>query len=257
MKGKIITIVLFLCAIVAGFLSVYFGSKYINDNISAHKEEIDKKYKPVQIVVASKDLKRGDILGQNTVALREVPSGFVNSDAIYEKDFEMVSGHSISFPVKAGDAILLSTVAQAKGGRFAGIVKNGMRALTIAVDNLSSGAGMISPGDSVDLILNTQNKDKQVTLPVLSNVNVLATGNNFDETYTDNNQNYDSITLEVNPQQAALLIHARKMGDISVILRRSDDIGHAYDRAISDDSLFGNSMNKNKNKNIQIIIGGQ
>lgn len=103
-------------------------------------------------------------------------------------------------------------------------------------------------GDIQDLVSNAL--PKEVILPVLQNVRVLATGREpYREQLDELNypqpraeRNFSSMTLDVSPREAALITAAIDKGDLLFILRNRDDEGAADFSTVSAKDLFTNAF---------------
>ena len=104
-----------------------------------------------------------------------------------------------------------------------------MRAVSVAIDDVSGNAGLIQPGDYVDLILTQDlaNKTDSARLSVASetvvdHVRVLAVGSEFtrpkDDTTSDK-AHARTVTLEVNPRMAEVVAISARLGTLSLALR--------------------------------------
>lgn len=258
MKGRFLAVVFIVLALLSGFVAVYFSNQYIENQVNAKKRALDKEYAPVEVVVANFDLNPGDVISPDTVSLREVPSGFVHSDAISKDDFAAVNGFAISYSLGAGEVLLRSHLSQRKGGKFAALIDAGRRAVTVSIDSLSSAAGMLSPTDKVDILLTTQKNDKLVTLPLLGDIRIIATGIETSENPSGEVIQYNTVTLDLSPEEAARVTHARKVGEISFVLRGSEETGQPYDKSISKTSFFNDAKPEvTYIKPVEMIIGGR
>lgn len=114
-------------------------------------------------------------------------------------------------------------------GFLSAVLLPGMRAVTIPIDNISSHAGLMLPGDRLDVIL-TQNiggtatgGQAHVGETIVRAVRVLAMGSNFSPPTGDKAGSADdharSATLEVTPKQAEMLSVAAQLGTLSLALR--------------------------------------
>jgi pilus assembly protein CpaB len=130
----------------------------------------------------------------------------------------MVKGEPIFHEklVKPGDRGFLSAV-----------LFPGMRAVTIALDNITGHSGLMLPGDRVDIIL-TQSVggaasagEAHVGETIVRAARVLAIGKALKA--PDNPENVDehpdAVTLEVTPKQAEAVSVAKQLGNLSLALR--------------------------------------
>lgn len=121
-------------------------------------------------------------------------------------------------------------------GFLAAVLQPGMRAMTIAVDNTSGSAGLIWPGDHVDLIL-TQALNAP-TLPmgrrvvaetVQTDIRVLAIDQQMVQGAAPTNPDEKSrtMTLEVTQDQAERISVAAHLGRLSLSVRSADGVQQA------------------------------
>ncbi|MDR1046026.1 MAG: Flp pilus assembly protein CpaB [Candidatus Adiutrix sp.] len=126
--------------------------------------------------------------------------------------------------IKPGEAAFLSAV-----------LKPSMRAVALRVNDVTGGAGLIRPGNQVDVILSGRLEHDDSGLPsaqtLLQNVRVIAvnrdTAGKSPETRETGDRNAPrpdlskkgTVTLEVNPKEAELLTVAESLGVLSLSLR--------------------------------------
>lgn len=257
------TAVLLIGALGCGGAAAYLTKNYINEQVTHRKVSLDKQYEQVEVVVAKRTLTAGIVLRPSDLALRKVPKDFVHAEAIRESQAGGVIGHPMLNTLNPGEPLLRSHVAQSAGAGFSNLVKDGRRALTFPVDNISSVNGLLRPGDKIDLLATLRDKGEAVTLPLLKNVEILATGVNVNENVDIQERGYQTITLMVTPKEAASIVHAREVGSLTVTLRTQTDNDIAYNDKITMDQLLGKDKIKPKKKlkkkpknKIEIILGG-
>jgi pilus assembly protein CpaB len=122
-----------------------------------------------------------------------------------------------------------------------------MRAVAVSIDTrgANSAGGFILPNDRVDVIKTSRDDegskssggDIQTAETVLSNVRVLAVGQNVQERGADRVATGETATLEVSASQAELLALAQKVGQLSLALRSLSDAGQT--ERVQDDSNGG------------------
>jgi pilus assembly protein CpaB len=264
MKGSVVTALMVSGALAAGGAAAYFANGYIDKTLSARRAQIDAQYAPVSVVVASKNMGAGSFLSAETVSLRDVPRAFLHSDAILADSWNDAAGRVLAQPLKSGEPVLRSHLAQDAGAGFSSQLAEGMRALTFPVDEEASIAGMLSPGDRIDIFFTTSTNNDSVTLPMLVNVPVIATG-----VRTATNAGYladargsgqfNTITVSVSPEDAAKITLAQDAGKITVALRQSGDEATIQLARITKQSLLnGNQVAKASasRPRIEIILGG-
>jgi pilus assembly protein CpaB len=143
--------------------------------------EANRGLEMVEVVVANRDLEKGDVLVADTVASRQVPKQYVHASAVVPASFSQIEDARLQVPLKRGEVVLPAHIDGLGQRVFSTILKKGMRALTFEVDEISSTAGMLRPGDRVDLIYSVMPSysgasSERVLFPLLSNVSILATG---------------------------------------------------------------------------------
>src|SRR5262249_18409869 len=110
---------------------------------------------------------------------------------------------------------------------FSATLQNGNRALTTEVDEVNSISGLLRPGDHIDLLVTakgTRPSAREVTFPLLSNVEVLATGQTTRKAQGSKpSRTYTTITMSVDPEAAQRIIVAKNSGRLTAVLRNPDD----------------------------------
>lgn len=107
-----------------------------------------------------------------------------------------------------------------------------MRAVSINVSGAASVSGMVKPNDHIDVLgtftfPNAKNGELElVTLTILQNVTVLATGKDRTKSGQANpNASYNTVTLEVTPREAEMLAFAEQIkGRLTLALRNPSDL---------------------------------
>jgi pilus assembly protein CpaB len=96
--------------------------------------------------------------------------------------------------------------------------------MTLQVDEINSISGMLDPGDVIDLIVSVDRKGRKRTLPLLQGVKVMATGQRLaEDPASGERRQFSTVTIDIAPQQAAVLILARETGRITALLRNPGD----------------------------------
>jgi pilus assembly protein CpaB len=110
-----------------------------------------------------------------------------------------------------------------------------MRATTVGVDAISGAAGLIWPGDHVDVLLTQTLDDPTVPIGqriaaelVLTDVRVIATGQQLVQGAVNNGGNAapppsaTTVTLEVTPEEAERCAVAARLGSLSLVVHSSE-----------------------------------
>jgi pilus assembly protein CpaB len=188
-----------------------------------------------QILAAAHPLRAGGLLKYDDIQPREMPASEAPANA--RTDTPQARADLVGSMIRRSllpQEILLPADLLRPGdhGFLAAVLRPGMRATTIGVDAVSGTAGLIWPGDHVDVIL-TQVTDDQ-TLPVsrrasaesvLGDVRVIAIDQQMMQgatgTSTDQGTTH-TVTLEVTEAQAERAALAARLGHLSLIVRAAD-----------------------------------
>jgi pilus assembly protein CpaB len=107
------------------------------------------------------------------------------------------------------------------------LVKPGMKAVTIRVNDVEGVGGFVLHGDRVDVVLTRQiEKGSAATEVVLQNTRVLAVDQSADERAAKAAV-AKSVTLEVSTLEAQKVWLASSVGNLSLLLRQAGDVSHS------------------------------
>lgn len=181
------------------------------------------------ILVARDTIARGQILKPNDLAWRPWPVAaiageFVVSGGQPEKSFV---GWVAREPFVAGEPILKAKIlAPGDRGFLAVVLKPGMRAVSVAVDQIADVSGFVFPGDRVDLLVslslpveaNGGGYQHKAAVTVVRDVRVLAIDQRLD---SKDGQAVvaRTVTLEVTPKQSEIVTLAAELGKLALSLR--------------------------------------
>ena len=238
---SILVISLFLGLIAAG-LSVL----YLKNREAALELKYRKKPEPMTtVVVPRRNLFPGEAISARTVATLSIPSKYVDNNVVNASNYPKIKGRRLQYQLSKGKPIPLSSLMGVNTKDFSDNIAIGKRGVTIKVDTINSFDGMLRPGNFIDLIIglpadqagapiapNLENaEEEEVMLPLLDNIKVLATGNDtigqakkiFGSNITDSD--FTTITINLYPEQAAMLKSAEEVGRIVATLRNRKDKG--------------------------------
>lgn len=235
-----------------GLIAALAARSYLANQMEAI--EARAKGSKINVIVAKQDLKKGEKLSTENVAVRPIPADYVHSNAVGPGDFERVDGQALAYPVKAGEMVLWSLMEGRKAPTFSSRVEAGRRAITVPVDEINSISGMLEPGDIVDLMLSVEQDQKKVTLPLVQSLLVLATGQRaVDDPISGERRQYSTVTLDTTPEQAQGIIVAREAGKLTALLRNPQDKQAFTDRKLDMSALLGSQAEKS----IPVLYGGR
>lgn len=189
---------------------------------------------PGHILAAGREMRAGalllidDLEPQDVVAGQEPNGSF--TDTVGNRD--RLRGAMVRRSLKQHDMILDADVLRpGDRGFLAAVLGAGSRAVTVGVDPVSGTAGLIWPGDRVDLVLTQALDDKEQPIErrvfsetVLADVRVIAVDQqlvqggqgNTTSTTTEANR---TVTLEATPFDAERVITATRLGKLSLVVR--------------------------------------
>nr|WP_245516846.1 MULTISPECIES: Flp pilus assembly protein CpaB [unclassified Mesorhizobium] len=180
------------------------------------------------IVVAAVPLKFGDTLSEDK--LREIawPAGAVPAGA-FKTTKEALAGNGTRQALQAigANEPVLTTKITGPGQRatLSAVLGEGMKAVSIRVNDVLGVAGFVFPGDRVDILLTRAvhgdgGSDRSYVDVLLQSVKVLAIDQVADES-KDNPQVVKAVTVEVGTKDAQKLTLAAGAGQLSLALRQA------------------------------------
>lgn len=211
-----------IVAVVIGAIAAFSASSFLSGRLA--DIEARSQGKTVNIVVAKRDLPRGERMSSENVAVRAIPADFAHSGAVVPEQFGSIEGEAIAFDLKAGEMLMWSQMEGKKVPTFSARIESGRRAITVAVDEINSISGLLEPGDLIDLLVTVDQQGKKVTAPLLQGVRVMATGQrSVDDPKSGERRMYSTVTLNTDPQQAQTVVFAREAGRLTALLRNPQD----------------------------------
>jgi pilus assembly protein CpaB len=178
----------------------------------------------VDVVVPTRDLKAGITADSTNMAERSIPEDLVYPDTITADDWSDYQGRVLTRPVYRGKPMQSDDFAPAQAASFAANLNPGERAMTVDVSGANSLAGLLQPGNRIDLMLLTKGIGGSQEIPLLRHIRILATGRTTQALAQNPAQpdeggsTYGSITIAVTPPQAARLALAEQVGTFRVAL---------------------------------------
>ncbi len=187
------------------------------------------------VLAAARDLPLGTLLREEDLAEIEVVADAVRRGYVVVEDptaAYAVRGHAVREAIGAGAPLSWSAVVgPGQRGFLAAVLRPGTRAVTISLGPAASHAGLIDPGDRVDVILTAalrlENDTQGVfTRTILEGVRVVAI-DRFVERSAESLERGGAVerteivtaTLEVSPAQASRLAHGQQEGRLSLAVR--------------------------------------
>ena len=236
-----------LGAVGFGALAVLGARNYIGERLAIEKARLAPRPDMVEVVVARQELKRGEVASPQTMAVRSIPREYAPGGAVTPARFDEVAGARLQVPMKPGEPLLQSALVAAESGAISTRLQPGVRAMTIAVDEVNSLSGMLQPGDRIDLLLTVRplpvqgQLQPEFTRTVIQDVPVLATGRQRAPQAEDTptSRSYTAITVEVDPERAQKLVVAQRSGKLTAVLRHPNDREAVVDKRLDVNTLLG------------------
>jgi len=254
------TIVMIAFAVVFGLLAVFIAQVWLNNqaNMQAQNFEANKKQVAMQtVVVAKQPLRFGTEL--NEAALEEVPWPVASMPAgAFTKISDIMRGgrRVVLTAIEPNEPVLsLKITGPGQRATLSALVKPGMKAVTIRVNDVEGVGGFVLPGDRVDVVLTRQiDKGSATTEVVLQNTKVLAVDQIADERAAKAAV-AKSITLEVSTIEAQKIWLASSVGNLSLLLRQAGDSAENKTRKITLNDLGGiEPINSDKVATATVVV---
>ena len=209
--------------------------------IKAYLLDEQKKYagstQEVTVLVATRDVTRGEVLKPGMVDTKKVPEQVVQDRrAVFDWNLNSVVGRPLQMGVKEDDILYWSYFkVEDKGEDPAAGLDQGYRAITIPVDKVTGCAGRLLPRSTVDVLVTLRLRSspnapiEPVTQTVLTGVMVLATDLYAVRPYQLSGRQrrefaaYSTVTLRATPLQANVLAFLAEQGKMHLVIRASDD----------------------------------
>jgi pilus assembly protein CpaB len=235
------TIIMVGIAVVFGLLAVFVAQGWLNYQAELSRKTVAPKPQAVAtrtIVVAAGPLRFGTHVTPEQ--LREVawpdeaiPAGTFATVA------ELTQGKRIVLASIERNEPILRTKITGPGQKatLSAVIQDGMRAVTVRVNDVEGVAGFVLPGDHVDVLLTRQAERTTGTNDVvIQNTRVLAVDQLADDA-ADRPTVVRAVTLEVDTIGAQKIALAASLGNLSLMLRRAGEQHQDVTRRITTSDL--------------------
>lgn len=188
---------------------------------------------PVAVLMAGEDIPEGSLIDGSLLKPAQVPRQFLQPGSLSLP--EEAQGQVTLAPILKGEQITATKLsALGDGANLAVRIPQGLRALSLVVDEASGVSGLLRPNDFVDLIaaLEMENDGGEAGLSAYTlaqRVLVLAVGPNREEgkkgilsggAFAESlGAQKKTVTLAVTPKLSQEIEFTRGMGKISLVLR--------------------------------------
>jgi pilus assembly protein CpaB len=190
----------------------------------------------VEVLVAAVDLPVGNTVTTNDVRWISWPQDGVGQGMIRKEEADVLNKEIVGALVRSGfvmnEPMRREKLIRPDGSGFlAAMLPSGRRAIAIGIDRAgnSTAGGFVLPNDRVDVIKtgrqegNTAPGDNLASETILTNIRVLAIGQNIQERNGEKVIVGETATLELDPRQVETVTLAQKTGTLSLALRSLAD----------------------------------
>ncbi len=234
---RVSTLVMIGFAVLFGLLAVFVAQSWLNSQAEQRMKSLEAQQKPTAtatIVVAGKPLRYGNEL--SSMSLKEMPwPNEALPAGAFNKISELTATRRVVLTAIETNEPVLSWKITGPGQRatLSATLQNGMKAVTVRVNDVDGVGGFVLPGDHVDVALTRQmEKGVGTTDVVLQNVRVLAIDQSADDR-TDKPLIAKSVTLEVDSIAAQKLALAGTVGTLSLMLRKAGEAAADTSRRVT------------------------
>lgn len=226
MKPRLI--IFAVLALLVAFGTAHMARSWLAGQRAALEAQSKAKKTGTYILVAARDLATGSFVRVEDLRWQSWPDNDVHDTYLHQdKDkLESLAGAVVRQHIAAGTPVTLGQVIKpGDRGFLAAVLNPGMRAVSVPVTATSGIAGLVFPGDRVDLVLTHAIRDARGSAPprnasetVLTDLRVLA----VDQTTDDKDGKpvlARTVTFEVTPHQAEMIEVASELGKLALSLR--------------------------------------
>jgi len=208
-----VAILMGLLAALAGYAGLRAVARQVVTNTS-------KQFVPV--VVSATDVTFGTKLDKAQLRVARYPKESVPAGAF--SDIDSVAGQTTKIFLSAKEPVT-ATKLSSRGGGLSMLVRSGLRATSLEVNQVSGVSGFVLPGDRVDVLCTVDGRGADtdaVTRTILQNAEVLASGQ---KTAQQDNKpiTVQAVTILVDPVGAEKLALGLHEGKLHLVLRNPED----------------------------------
>ncbi len=225
-------------AVLFGLLAVFLAQVWLNNQADERMKSLEAQRKAAPpartIVVAAKSLRFGDELAASSVREVAWPEAALPAGS-FSKIADLTKGKRIVLAAIEPNEPVLAAKVTGPGQRatLSAMLGEGMKAVTVRVNDVQGVAGFVLPGDHVDVLLTrTGEKNTAVTDVILQDARVLAIDQLADER-TDKPSVAKAVTLEVSVTDGEKVSLATTVGTLSLLLRKAGEVVDSEARRVT------------------------
>ncbi|RDV03906.1 Flp pilus assembly protein CpaB [Undibacter mobilis] len=222
-------------ALVFGVIAVFIAQVWLANQANRQVEAVAPQAPARTVVVAKQPLRYGAELTAAMLEELPWPSEAAPVGAFAKIGDVLKGGRRIVLSAIEAHEPVLGVKITGPGERatLSALVKPGMKAVTIRVNDVEGVGGFVLPGEYVDIVLTRSiDKGQATTEIVLQNRRVLAVDQSADERATKAAV-AKSVTLEVDTVEAQKVWLASTVGNLSLLLRKAGETAQVRTRKIT------------------------
>jgi pilus assembly protein CpaB len=223
MKRRRVLFVLVL-AVASGILAGYSVISYLQARPTA-LVSAEPRNNTQPVVIAAREVPLGHVLTEEDLQVIQWPAGTVPQG--FATSVEEVVGRGALDQISTNEPVLAAKLADSGlGGGLPVLIPQGMRALSVRVNDIIGVAGFVIPGTRVDVILTMvpTGQREQMSKVIMQNIQAVASGQEIRANEEGEPMLVNVVTVLVTLEQAEKLILADAEGSIQMALRNKLDL---------------------------------
>ncbi|WP_313669784.1 Flp pilus assembly protein CpaB [Sandarakinorhabdus sp.] len=219
------SIIMLIAAVALGLIAVLFARTFLGGNGDAGAGGSAAAVRTVPTVVAAADINFGEKITPEKVKVVDWPANTLPQGSFQRlEELTMGAGRTAMRPIVANEILTEKSLATgANRLSTAQLLGPQMRAISVPVNEVSGVAGLIFPGDRVDVFMTRQPEEALPYSELLAQgARVLAVGVDMN-VGKEKPELVKSATIEVTPLQAQKIALAVTVGQLSLALRHFTD----------------------------------
>jgi pilus assembly protein CpaB len=196
----------------------------------------------LQVVVAAMPLPLGARLQEQNLRTMAWPADSPLPPGVFTRKTDCLDRALVSSVVE-NEPILEAKLAPKEGGAGLSVtIPEGMRGVSVQVNEVISVAGFVLPGSMVDVLVTGSTggqANSNITKTILEDIRVLAAGQQIEQDREGKPHTVPVITLLVTPEDANKLTMGANEGKIQLALRNTIDTKKENPPAVFQATLFG------------------
>lgn len=239
-----------LIGAILGILTIILVRAYMQQREQELRRQLLKGQEPIPVLVALKNVPANARIEDGMVEVQQRPAYSIQPHALTDSGDAV--GKITVIPLYEGEQVTDAKLSRPENVEALSMkTPPGKRAVTMNVDTVSGVAGLIKPGDYVDVLgvfagpnpMNPSGERSVVTVTLLQRVEVLAVGRHLTAASVEGQDAgvADNVTMALTPQDAQLITFAKAaQGQLQLSLRpRADTVSLADLPPTTQETLLG------------------